>query len=78
MAARKSKLGPDFWGNFYRIDNEQHIRRRKIRAELASVGVQTVLDGDCKINIFTVNFTILQYCKSVQWFYCKITFPGPV
>ena len=35
MAARKSKLGPDFWVNFYRIDNEQHTEE-KFRAELAT------------------------------------------
>ena len=44
MAARKSKLGPDFWGNFYRIDNEQHTEE-KFRAELASVSVWFVVGG---------------------------------
>ena len=62
MAARKSKLGPDFWGNFYRIDNEQHTEE-KFRAELASVSVW--LAGDCKINIFTV--------KAFSGFTVKIT-----
>lgn len=35
----------------------------------------SLLAGDCKINHFTVNFTILQFCKTVQGFYCEITFP---
>ena len=31
MAARKSKLGPDFWGNFYRLDTDKYTE--KFRAE---------------------------------------------
>ena len=27
MAARKSKLGPDFWGNFYRLDTDKYTEQ---------------------------------------------------
>ena len=35
MAARKSKLGPEFWGNFYRLDTDKYTEE-KFREELAS------------------------------------------
>ena len=44
MAARKSKLGADFWGNFYRLDTDKHAEEI-FRNELACVGVQTVLEA---------------------------------
>ena len=40
MAARKSKLGPEFWGNFYRLDTDKQTEEN-FQAELKSVGVQT-------------------------------------
>ena len=40
-----NKLGTAFWGNFYRIDNESDkYSEEKLKAEVASLGVQTELE----------------------------------
>ena len=49
MAARKSKLGPEFWVCFYRLDTDKYTEE-SFRAELENIGVQIQLEAPMPTN----------------------------
>ena len=47
----KSKLGPDFWGQWYRVDKDKHTVE-KLREEVQTLGLQMELEvGERKISL---------------------------